>query len=36
MIHAADASLYRAKNNGRNCVMASEIGLAGRSGGTTI
>jgi diguanylate cyclase (GGDEF)-like protein len=34
MIHAADAELYRAKNNGRNCVMASEIGLAGRAGTT--
>ena len=33
MIHAADAALYRAKNNGRNCVMASEIGMAGRSEG---
>jgi diguanylate cyclase (GGDEF)-like protein len=33
MIHAADAALYRAKNNGRNCVMASEIGQGGRSGG---
>jgi diguanylate cyclase (GGDEF)-like protein len=33
MIHAADAALYRAKNNGRNCVMAAEIGLAGRTGG---
>jgi diguanylate cyclase (GGDEF)-like protein len=36
MIHAADAALYRAKNNGRNCVMSSEIGLAGRAGGAAV
>jgi len=36
MIHAADAALYRAKNNGRNCVMATEIDSQGISGGAGI
>jgi diguanylate cyclase (GGDEF)-like protein len=36
MIHTADAALYRAKNGGRNCVMASEIGAAGRTEGPAV
>jgi diguanylate cyclase (GGDEF)-like protein len=32
MIHAADAALYRAKDHGRNCVMATEIDREDGSG----
>jgi len=28
LIHAADAALYRAKDNGRNCVIAVEVEAA--------
>lgn len=36
MIHAADVALYQAKNNGRNCVVATEIEPPGITGGAGI
>jgi diguanylate cyclase (GGDEF)-like protein len=34
LLHAADTALYRAKNNGRNCVVAVEIGTQASPAGT--